>query len=276
VKRGRLLAPLSILAVVLVGCAAGGANSASPAPASASATVGAELTVFGAASLAEALDAVKAAYETAHPGAALTISTDSSAALAVQITEGAPADVFLSADATNPQTLVDAGLADGNAIPFAASELAIITPTDNPGRLAGPFDLGKAGIRVIAAGDEVPITRYATQLVERLAASADAPAGLAVAYLANIASREDNVAAVRSKIELGEGDAAIVYATDAAASDEVATIDVPDGVNVRTTYAGVVVKASSRTDAAHAFLDWLAGPDGQAILVEVGFLPPPS
>ena len=139
-----------------------------------------------------------------------------------------------------------------------------------------PFDLGKSGARVIAALDEVPITKYATQLVENLAAAPGAPADFATAYAANIASKEDNVAAVRTKIELGEGDGAIVYVTDAAASDKVATIDVPADVNVPASYAGVVVKASANADAAHAFLDWFAGPDGQAILASFGFLPPAS
>jgi molybdate transport system substrate-binding protein len=235
-----------------------------------------ELTVFGAASLAGALDAATAAYEASNPGTVLTISTDSSAALATQIREGAPADVFLAADTTNPQRLVDAGLADGDAVAFAGNELTVITPADNPGGLATPFDLGRPGIRVIAAGDEVPITRYATRLVANLAASAGAPTGFAEAYAANIASKEDNVAAVRSKVELGEGDGAIVYVTDAAASDQVATIEVGDDVNVPATYAGVVVEASPNVEAAHAFLDWLAGPDGQAVLAGFGFLPPPS
>jgi molybdate transport system substrate-binding protein len=270
------LSTLVIAAVVMVGCSAsaGSPSADSVSSPAGSSSAGAELTVFGAASLARALEAAKVAYATANSGAVLTISTDSSAALATQITEGAPADVFLSADTTNPQQLVDAGLADGDAVPFAGNELTIITPTDNPGALTTPFDLGKQGVRVIAAGDEVPVTRYATQLVENLAASAGAPEDFAAAYAANIASKEDNVAAVRTKIELGEGDGAIVYVTDAAASDEVATIDVPDDVNVPATYAGVVVKASSNTAAAHAFLDWLAGPEGQGTLAEFGFLPP--
>ena len=259
------LAALAIAAGTIAGCQ-GGPSSSSPA--------GAELTVFAAASLAGALDEVGDAYESAHPGTVLTIATASSAALATQITEGAPADVFLSADTTNPQRLVDAGLADGDGIPFARNVLTVITPADNPGGLATPFDLATAGIRVIAAGDEVPITRYAARLVENLARSADAPPHFAAAYAANVASKEDNVAAVRSKIELGEGDGAIVYLTDAAASDKVATIDVPDVVNVPATYAGVVVKSSPNPVAAHAFLDWLAGPDGQAVLGEFGFLPP--
>ena len=274
-RLGRLVVALAGAVVALAGCSTGGAAPTSAA-ASMPPAAATELTVFGAASLAKVLDAARPAYESANPGIVLTISTDSSAALATQIAEGAPADVFLSADTTNPQQLVDAGLANGEAVAFATNELTVITPTDNPGGLATPFDLGKAGIRVIAAGDEVPITTYATQLVENLAASDGAPADFAAAYAANIASKEDNVAAVRSKIELGEGDGAIVYVTDAAASDMVATIDVPDEVNVRATYAGVVVEASPNAAAAHAFLDWLAGPDGQAVLAGFGFLPPSS
>ena len=216
---------LAILALVVAACSSGGASTASSVapsvapsvaasdtPSAAPSAADVELTIFGAASLAKVLDEVKPAYEAANPGSTLTISTDSSAALATQITEGAPADVFLSADTTNPQKLMDAGLADGDAVPFAGNELTVITPTANPGGLTTPFDLGKAGVRVIAAGDEVPITKYATQLVDNLAAAPDAPADFAAAYATNVASKEDNVAAVRTKIELGEGDGAIVYA----------------------------------------------------------------
>lgn len=290
-KRSDPIATLvvAILVTSIVGACSGAGASPSPAPSTAAPTVApteapteppiaeaVELTVFAAASLSKVLDAAKAAYEGADPGTTITLSTDSSAALATQITEGAPADVFLSADTTNPQKLVDAGLVDGDAKPFAGNKLVVITPTDNPGGLTTPFDLGRTGVRVIAAGDEVPITKYATQLVENLAADPAAPADFAAAYAANVASKEDNVSAVRTKIELGEGDGAIVYVTDAAASDKVATIDVPDALNVPATYAGVVVKASEHADAARAFLDWFAGPDGQAILADFGFLPPPS
>ena len=87
-------------------------------------------------------------------------------------------------------------------------------------------------------------------------------------------SKEDNAKAVVAKIELGEGDAAIVYLTDAKASTKVKTIDIPAEANVPATYAGVVVKASPNAAAAHDFLTWLAGPDGQAVLSEFGFLPP--
>ena len=259
------------LALLLAGCspAAGG----SPAPASVGS---AALTIFGAASLKSALDQVKAAYEDADPGATITIATDSSAALETQIEQGAPADVFLSADTTNPKKLVDGGFASGEPVVFAGNKLTIVVPKGNPGGVESPFDLAKSGLKVIAAGDEVPITKYATQLVANLAGQAGAPAGFDAAYAANVASKEDNVRAVVSKIELGEGDAGIVYVTDAAASDKVDTVEVADEANVPAAYDGVVVKASPNQDAATAFLNWLAGPDGQAILAKFGFLPAAS
>jgi molybdate transport system substrate-binding protein len=262
----------TLVTVLLAACSSGG--GATPSVESGPEPV--ELTIFAAASLKGALEAAKAAYEADNPGSTIIVSAGSSPALETQIEQGAPADVFLSADTTNPQKLVDGGFAEGAAVVFAGNELTIIVPSDNPAGLTGPFDLGKSGIRVVAAGDEVPITKYATQLVENLTAANGDLVDFAAAYAENVVSREDNVAAVRTKIELGEGDGAIVYVTDAAASDKVAVIEVPDDVNVPASYAGVVVKASPNAGAAQAFLDWFAGPDGQAILADFGFLPPAS
>jgi molybdate transport system substrate-binding protein len=232
------------------------------------------LTIFGAASLKGVLEKAKTAYEASHPGTTLTVSTDSSSALEMQIEQGAPADVFLSADWSNAKKLVDKALADGSAVSFAGNKLTIVFPTANTAGVATPFDLAKRGIKVVAAGDEVPITKYAKQLVDNLGKQPGAPMDFTAGYTANVVSKEDNVKAVIAKIELGEGDAAIVYVTDAKASSKVATIDIPDAANVPATYAGVVVKASANASAAKAFLDWFAGPDGQAILASFGFLPP--
>jgi molybdate transport system substrate-binding protein len=125
---------------------------------------------------------------------------------------------------------------------------------------------------VIAAGDTVPISRYANQLIANLAKQPGYPADYAARYTANIVSKQDNVSAVVAQIALGEGDAGIVYVTDAKTSAKVATIDVPAAANVPASYAGVVVKSTSNLDAAKAFLAWLAGPDGQAILISFGFV----
>src|SRR5690242_9015102 len=125
------------VAVLVAACGASGATrTAAPAtqavtaaPATAAPV---SLTIFGAASLKGVLDKAKAQYETANPGTTLTISTDSSSALETQIEQGAPADVFLSADTKNPQALVDKGFASGSLVVFAGNELTIVVPTDNP------------------------------------------------------------------------------------------------------------------------------------------------
>jgi molybdate transport system substrate-binding protein len=274
---------LLIVLCALAACSSAGVSLSASTPVSAAPTTAtsgspttapAALTVYGAASLKGVLDKVKTTYEAANPGTTLTISTDSSTTLETQIEQGAPADVFLSADTTNPKKLVDKGLAAGAAVTFAGNKLTIIAPNANPAAITSPKDLAKTGVKVIAAGDAVPITKYATQLVANLAKESGYPADFAAKYTANIASKEDNVKAIVAKIELGEGDAGIVYVTDAKASTKVTTVDVPDAANVPATYAGVVVKASKNAAAAQAFLTWFAGPDGQAILGSFGFLPP--
>jgi len=259
----RLAAIVSLLAFIVAACSNAGAASAGHT----------DLTIYGAASLKGVLDKAKAAYETANPGTTVTVSVDSSAALETQIEQGAPADVFLSADTANPRKLVDRGLTAGAPVTFARNKLTIIVPKASSA-VKTPTDLARTGVKVIAAGDAVPITRYATQLVANLAKDTGDPARFVAAYTGNIASREDNVKAIVAKIELGEGDAGIVYVTDAKASTKVTTVDVPDGSNVIATYSGVVVKASRDAAAAQAFLSWFAGPSGQAILGSFGFLAP--
>ena len=283
--KARLAVPLPILALILASCSTGAPASASspvgstssPGASASGATASgsiAAVTIYGAASLKGVLAKAKTAYEAANPGTTLTISTDSSSALEAKIEQGAPADVFLSADTTNPKKLIDKGLADGAAVTFASNKLTVIVPTPNPAGIKTPADLARAGVKVIAAGEAVPITKYATQLVANLAREAGYPANFVAAYTANIVSREDNASAVLAKIELGEGDAGIVYVTDARASTKVATVDVPAAANVLATYSGVVIKASGSTATARAFVDWLAGPEGRAILSSFGFLPP--
>jgi molybdate transport system substrate-binding protein len=233
------------------------------------------LTIYGAASLTDALAAVKTAYERQRPGTTLVVATDSSTRLRTQIEDGAPADVFLSADQANPQQLVAAGLTDGAGVDFAGNVLTIIVPADNPAGIASPADLARTGVRIVATGDEVPIAKYARQVVANLASESGYPADFGARYEANVVSKEENVNAIVAKIELGEGDAAIVYATDARAASGVVEVPIPAPANVLATYAGVVVRASHSRDAAHDFLGWLAGPEGTAVLAVFGFQAPP-
>jgi molybdate transport system substrate-binding protein len=264
VTRRRLVAA-SLVGLTVAACSTGGGSPGA---------AGVDLEVYAAASLKEALEQVETAYEAAHPGTTLTVSTDSSAALETKIEQGAPADVFLSADTTNPQKLVDAGLSAGDVTPFAGNLLTIIVPGDNPAGIQTPADLARSGVKIVAAGAAVPIARYATQLVDNLAGESGYPADFAARYAGNIVSQEDNVAGIVTKVELGEGDAGIVYVTDAKGAEKVATIAVPDSANLPATYGGVVVRASPDQEAAAAFLAWLAGSEGQVVLAKLGFLPP--
>jgi molybdate transport system substrate-binding protein len=288
----RLAGTLAIAVFALAACSAGAASTASgsppsgaaspdlpaasgntPAPATPEGRV--ELTIYGAASLKGALEEARTAYEAANPGVMLAISTDASSALATKIEQGAPADVLLSADTTNPERLAAAGLTNGPAIVFAGNRLAVVVPKGNPAGITTPADLARPGVKVIAAGAAVPITQYADQVVANLAQEPGYPTDFAAAYQANVVSREDNARAVVAKLELGEGDAGIVYASDAGASAKVQTVALPDASNVVATYAGVVVGTTRHAVAAGAFLTWLAAPEGQAILGSFGFLSPP-
>ncbi len=260
------------LFALLVGLSVSACSGGPATPGSAAASV--DLQVYAAASLRVALARAATVYEAATPGITLTVSTDSSTALETKIEQGAPADVFLSADTANPQRLVDAGLASGGMTVFAGNELTVVVPTANPAGITSPVDLGRSGVKVIAAAVGVPVEKYTAEWLAKVAALPAYGAGFAARYAANVVSREDNVGALLAKVGLGEGDAGVVYVTDAKSSDTVATIDIPAPENVPASYGGVVVKASAHRAAAAAFLAWLAGSSGHAVLAGFGFLPP--
>jgi molybdate transport system substrate-binding protein len=241
-------------------------------PATAAPSAAGNLTVYAAASLTASFRDLATAYQ-ARTGTQVTLAFDSSATLEAQIEQGAPADLLASADTTNPQKLVDAGLAAGPPVAFAGNLLTIIVPGSGQPAVTSPRDLARPGVKVVAAADAVPITKYASQLIGKLARQPGYPADYAGSVANNIVSREDNVKGVVTKVELDEGDAGIVYATDAKASTEVRTVDVPTDANVPATYAAVAVKGSRNAAAAADFLAWLTGPDAQSILATYGFTP---
>ena len=235
-----------------------------------------ELTVFAAASLREAFGAVKEAYEAASAGVLLTFAFDGSGTLRTQLEQGAQADLFASADEANPGLLAEAGLTAGRPVAFAGNRLAIVVPVTNPAAIASPFDLARPGVRLVAAAENVPVTAYAAEMLGTLAGLPGAPRDFVADVAANAVSREDNVRAVLAKVELGEGDAGIVYASDVlGAGDAVRAIPIPDEANVAVTYAAVVMRDAPRREEAAALLAWLAGPEGQAVLARFGFEPPP-
>jgi molybdate transport system substrate-binding protein len=230
-----------------------------------------ELVVFAAASLKDAMDRAMATYEARSPSVNVIASIDSSSALRTQIEQGAPADLFLSADLTNPERLTAAGVASPPVVRIATNELVIAVPPDNPGRLVDAFGIAADGVTVVAAGDGVPITVYATKLLNELASIPNAPPGFIARYESNVISREDNVRAVAAKLELGEADAGIIYRTDALGSTGLRIVPLPAGVGVSASYGGVVIDGARHAAEARAFLEWLVGPEGQGILEGFGF-----
>ena len=225
------------------------------------------LTVFAAASLRTVVAELEAAWLEEHPEAPLTVSSEASNVLAAQIAEGAPADVFLSADTLRPQELVDEGLTVGRPMPFARNRLTVVVPeTDD--RIGAPTDLAKADVRIVGISEGAPIARYTHQAIEALAQSQSDPAAFSAAVGANVVSREDNVRAALAKVELGEGDAAFVYVTDALGSGEVRQLPLPASADVSAAYA--TVQVSDRPVAAE-FVRWLGGPEAAAVLEAAGF-----
>jgi molybdate transport system substrate-binding protein len=228
---------------------------------------GGSISVFAAASLTDVVSDLEARWERAHPGVDLTSTFDATNILATQIAEGADADVFLSADASRPAALAREGLTAGQPVPFARSRLTIAVPLEG-GLVRTPEDLAEPGVRLVAAGSGVPITRYADEAVARLAATTPDAQAFIDRVAANVVSREDNVRAALAKVELREGDAAIVYEADVHDSRDVREVPFPAGVDVSAEYSAAQI---SDRPAAAAFIGWLTGPEGAAILAASGF-----
>ncbi len=233
-------------------------------------TAGRHLIVFAASSLTEAFEEIAAAFEAEHPGTVVELSFGGSSTLAMQIVQGAPADVFASADAAQMAVVTDAGEAAGAPAVFAGNVLVVITPTDSA--VVSLDDLADPGVRLVLAGPEVPVGRYA-----RLALAgwdAQFGAGYAERVLANLVSEEPNVRQVAAKVELGEADAAIVYATDAAVLRAVRALPLPDAPDTRAEYWVAALLGASDPALAAEFVAFVLAPQGQAVLASHGFTAP--
>jgi molybdate transport system substrate-binding protein len=256
----RLVLVLGAIGLLVTGCA----STATPSQTSARG-----LTVFAAASLRSVLEPLTEAWHDAHPEIGLRLAFDGSNVLATQISEGAPADVFISADTTWPDWLAAQDHVAAPPVRLLRNAVTIVTPLTGSSVHAAT-DLARPGLRIVGTGTGVPITRYAEQAVDRIAATQPDAADFAARVAANVVSREDNVRLALAKVELGEGDAALVYVTDALNSERVAQIPIPGDVAVSAEYA--VVQISPRQSAA-TFIDWLRGPTAAAVFAEAGFEP---
>jgi molybdate transport system substrate-binding protein len=255
-SRIRLAAVLTVAALVLAACG-GGDRPSGDLPGSSD-----ELKVFAAASLTAAFTELGQRYTSANGGTKVTFNFAGSQALATQIQQSAPADVFAAADLANMDKVKDLV---GTPQSFASNLLAIVVEKGNPRGVEGLDDLGNSDLKVVLAAEEVPAGRYARQALDK--------AGVGVTPV----SLEDNVKAVVTKVSLGEADAGIVYVTDVAAGgDKVEGVGIPGPQNVTATYPIATVKAGKAEDKAQAFVDLVLSDQGQRVLEQFGFLPPPT
>jgi molybdate transport system substrate-binding protein len=252
--RRALLALLLALLLVLPACGSGTDDTSSGGTDPAAVP----LTVFAAASLTESFTELGRGFEASHPGAEVTFSFAGSPSLVAQLQAGAPADVVVTADERSTVSL--AAELDGEPVVLARNRLAIVTEPGDPKRLTTLAALAGPGVKVVLAQQSVPAGKAA-----RAALTA---AGVTVKAV----SEEPDVKAVVSKVRLGEADAGIAYVTDLrAAGAAVSGTELPGGTNA---YPGGVLEQAAQPVAARTFLEYVAGPDGRAVLERFGFLPP--
>lgn len=269
-----LLATLVPLAFVSGGCSSstdtttgGGtttttrsSSGSTPGPTGGGAT--GAITVSAASSLTDPFKKIGDDFKKANPAVTeVKFNFDSSSTLAKQITDGAPADSFASADEANMKKLADAGLVAGAPTVFAKNQLTIVVKKGNPKNVKTVADLATVGT-VSFCGADVPCGKYADQVLQQ--ANVTIPT--------NKITRGQNVKTTLSAVSDGDADAGIVYVTDA--NQKVDKVEIPAAQNVIATYPIAVIKASTNQATAQAFIAYLLSPAGRATLEAAGFLPP--
>ncbi|MCC6178128.1 MAG: molybdate ABC transporter substrate-binding protein [Chloroflexi bacterium] len=235
---------------------------------------GAELTVFAAASLADAFGEIGTLY-TDQTGIPVRFNFGASSQLRTQLEQGARADVFASADQAQMDRARAADVLDGDDVTFATNRLVIITPASDPGGIRSPADLARPGVRLVTAAPEVPIGAYTQAMLDAMSQSPEYGTEFKGRANANVVSREPNVRQVVAKIQLGEGDAAVVYLTDVTpqSAPDLRTIEIPAEVNMLAAYPIALVAGGPRTEAGASFIAFVLSPAGQGVLQNWNFTP---
>jgi molybdate transport system substrate-binding protein len=242
------VAALALAAVLIAGGAA--------AKPRAEARSQAAITVFAAASLTDVFPAIDGTEKYSFAG---------SNALATQITNGAPADVFASANTTIPAQLFGRGLVD-KPVNFTRNTLVIVVPKSNPANIRNVYDLAKPGTKIVVANSAVPVGSYTLQILKNM--------GLTAKIASNFVSQETDVREVLAKVALGQADAGFVYSTDAkTVPDKVTVVNMPAWAQPKITYAMAVVSKSADKADAQAFIAKVLSKAGQAQMLKYGFLP---
>ncbi|MEV0211995.1 molybdate ABC transporter substrate-binding protein [Micromonospora sp. NPDC050695] len=258
-RRTTLAAVAAFAALATAGCGgdppSGGAD--------ADGRVTGAVTVFAAASLTESFTRIGKDFEAAHPGTTVTLNLAGSSALANQINQGAPADVFASAAPKNMATVTEAGNADGTPSVFARNQLVIAVPHGNPKGVTALADLTRPGVKVALCADQVPCGAAARTALDA--------AGVALTPV----TLEQDVKGALAKVRLGEVDAALVYRTDArAASADVTGVEFGESARAVNDYPIVALRDAPNPAGARAFVAYVRSAPAQAVLADAGFQAP--
>lgn len=265
---------LILLAILLASC--GSIGQLSQPTAQPSTVAPATLTIFAAASLSDAFKEIGAQFRVAHPGLDLSFNFAGSDQLAQQIIQGAPADVFASANMKQMNVIIQAGAAtSGSEHIFARNRLVLIYPHNNPAQLQSLADLTKPGLKLVLANKNVPAGAYALDFLAKASQLPSYTATYSPTVLKNVVSYEENVRVVLSKVALGEADAGIVYTTDATSIKDgsIGVFEIPDELNTLASYPIVVTTHAYSAELAQAFVAYVLSPEGQNILKKYGFIP---
>ncbi|WP_442788767.1 molybdate ABC transporter substrate-binding protein [Dactylosporangium sp. NBC_01737] len=264
--RGTLAALTALTVVGLTACGDDTKTAgpqATTAGATSAATATGTVTVFAAASLTESFTKIGKDFQAANPGAKVTFNFAGSSALATQINNGAPADVFASAAPANMKTVTDAGGGEGTATTFVKNQLVIAVPKGNPKAIKGLADLTKPGVKVALCAEQVPCGAAAKKALD------------AAAVKLTPVTLEQDVKGALSKVKLGEVDAALVYRTDAkAAAADVEGVEFPESAGAINDYPIIVLKKAPNPAGAKAFVAYVLSDKGRTVLGTAGFQAP--
>jgi molybdate transport system substrate-binding protein len=255
----QLLATLAAgILLITAGCSAAAPTpSATPSAATTTDSLNGSITVFAAASLTKTFGILATKFEAEHPGVTIATSFAGSADLAAQITAGAPADVFASADTKNMAKVVTLV---GTPVNFATNVLEIAVPPSNPAKIATFADLAKPGVKTVICAPAVPCGAAAVAV--------ETAAGVKLTPV----SEENAVTGVLGKVSSGEADAGLVYVTDVkGAGASVTGITFPESSTAVNTYPIATVKAGSNSKLARAFVAFVTGTVGRSVLAAAGF-----
>lgn len=270
--RGRLLVAMLLVLILfaLAGCGGGSGGGEGRRAETTGASGGSTLTVLAAASLTDAFGELEKTFEQQNPGTDVRTSFGGSSALLTQIQQGAPADVFASADEAKMDTAVQDNLVNEPQT-FARNRPVLIVPAENPAGIESLQDLANPGIKLVLAQDGVPIAEYAKRVLNNAESEYGADFDQQVSN--NIVSRESDVRASANRVALGEADATFVYFTDVTPDikKQVQVIEIPENLNVIATYPIATVKGSQNPELAQKWDDLVLSDEGQGVLSRYGF-----